>query len=160
MTQSNLFLSAVSTEELEAELARRKADTGRKYCKTLDRRLVYLLREIIEYMAQEKERSFNPRHIWKTDVDAHHKIADFQKLHYWSIIAKREKHSGWWYVTNHGKDFMRSNIQLPKRIWVQNNKVVKTDDEMVTIKQLDERWQTDKADWAMDFIMNSYEAVS
>jgi hypothetical protein len=159
MTQSNLFLSSIPTEELEAELARRKADTSRKYCKTLDKRLVGLLREIVEYMAQKKERSFNPRHVWQTDIDAHHKIADFQKLHYWEIIARREKHCGWWYVTNLGKDFMKGRIQLPKRVWVQNNKVVKADDEMVFIGKLDERWQTDRPDWAMDFIMN-YEAVS
>ena|SRR3990167_3420831 len=132
----------------------------RKYCKTLDKRLIVLLDEIRNHLKANKEFSFNPRHIWRTDIDAHHKIADFQKLGYWKIISKRPKHSGWWYITDKGKQFMKGEIQVPRRIWVKNKQVVEEDDELVSIIKLDPRWQISRSDYAMDFITSVHPSTA
>jgi hypothetical protein len=124
----------------------------RAYCKTLDKRLVSLFEDIGLYLQQNKATTFNPRWVWQDD---HHKINDFQKLHYWYLI-KRKK-AGQWEITPSGVKFLQGKRTLPKRVWIFNNEHVDHSEERVSIDQLDERWQQERSDWTWDFIPYQYK---
>lgn len=124
----------------------------RSYCKSLDQRLVQLFYEIMD---SAKNGVFNPRGVFKDD---HQKINDFQKLGYWNFI-ERTKRNGLWSITNRGIRFVTGKIQVPKRVWVFNNKVVLEEDELVDVARVDPRWQTERRDWSLDYIPKRSERL-
>ena len=117
----------------------------RAYAKTLDKRLLYLGYDILDYLRQNKKTSFRAKDIWSD----HHKINDFQKLGYWKII-RRDKSS--WKLTNNGKAFLIGKRPLPNRIWVFKNNAVDWEDELLLIHQIDDRWQETRSDYTLDYI--------
>lgn len=122
----------------------------RSYCKTLDQRLVNLAWDIMFYLKQNKTEKFTARHVW----DDHEKINDFQKLHYWGIIER----DGRWTMTYKGKQFLMGSIQLPKRVWVFNNRVVMEEDNaFVTVDKADPRWQQYRTDYTLDYVPRKYQ---
>lgn len=124
----------------------------RAYAKTLDLRLVKIFYEIAE--KAKKNDYFNPRSVF---MDAHHKVNDFQKLHYWGFI-ERTKKNGLWKVKQKGWSFLKGNIQVAKTVWVFNNKVIMEDDQFVDISKIDPRWQQGRSDYAYDYIVKN-EAI-
>lgn len=127
----------------------------RAYCKTLDRRLITLAWDILVFIRSKNYHSFNPREVWS---DNHHKINDFQKLHYWRIIEKCDK-AGWWKMTKTGYDFLMKRINLPREVWIFNNKVIERSEVLIDAGQADPRWQIEKSDWAFDFLPYQYKTL-
>ncbi len=97
-------------------------------------------------------RTFFPREVFNEN---HQKLCDYNKLHYWGIIDKAEKGVGW-KLTGKGYDFLMGKIQLPKELWIFNNRIVEESDEMVTIENADPRWQECRSDWTFDYIPYRY----
>lgn len=120
----------------------------RAYCKSLDDRLVKLAWDILIWKSKHKCKLFNPREVWGDD---HQKINDFQKLSYWKIIV-RTKQAGQWGLTRKGLQFLRGDIQLPRRVWVFNHKVILEEDEMTMVDNPDPRWQQYRSDYTSDFV--------
>jgi hypothetical protein len=110
-----------------------------------------MFEDIGRYLKNNRTTTFNPRWVWHED---HHKINDFQKLHYWYLI-KRVK-AGQWEITPSGVQFLKGVRSLPKIVWVFNNQHVDHSEERVSIGQLDDRWQQEKSDWAFDYIPYKY----
>ena len=132
----------------------------RAYCKSLDKRLIKLAWDILIWMRENKRHAFNPKEVWLED---HQKINDFQKLHYFGII-ERTHDSGWWKLTKKGYRFLMGEIQLPKRVWVFNNEILRdeqgnpvVEDEMVNVDNADERWQRERSDWVFDYLNYNYK---
>ena len=126
----------------------------RAYCKSLDDRLIAELFEIAVFLRKKHRKTFHAKEIWQD----HNKIADFQKLGYWDLIRKTRK-GGFWKLTHKGKRFLNGRIQLPKRVWVFQNKVVLQEDEYVTIVTTDPRWQEYRSDYTQDYIPLNYKQV-
>ncbi len=150
MTQQSLFF-----EPEKLKKGKDKCPTChrlmRSYAKTLDLRLIKIFYEIAE-VARQHDNYFNPRRVF---MDDHHKVTDFQKLHYWGFIEKTKK-SGLWKMKQKGWQFLKGNIQVPKRVWVFNNQVVSEDDDlMVHVGNIDDRWQQGRSDWAYDFVVKT-----
>ena len=129
----------------------------RAYCKTMDKRLVQLGYDILDYLEREKRMLFKPADVWGNEADtliAHRKICDVNKLHYWKLI---ESLKGGWTLTRKGFKFLTGRIQVPKSIWVFNDEVVLEDDTMVHVGNVDERWQVERSDYTFDYIPQKYE---
>ncbi len=126
----------------------------RAYAKTMDLRLVKIFYEIAA--KGRKNSYFNPRGVF---MDDHHKVTDFQKLHYWGFI-ERTKKNGLWKIKQRGWSFLNGTIQVSKTVWVFNNKVVADDGIMVDISKVDDRWQENRADWAYDYIVKNDEVMA
>ena len=125
----------------------------RAYAKNLDKRLIGLAWDILIYIEKNKLERFEAKWI----LDDHQKINDFQKLHYWGIIEE-ERGSSKWRLTNKGRRFLMGEIQLPRKVWVFNNKVVlEEDEEMVNVDSVDERWQRCRLDYTMDYVPQKYQ---
>ena len=120
----------------------------RAYCKTLDARLVELLHEIYQYCREKNNPVFQPRIIWG---DNHHKINDFQKLHYWGFISRYEDKTASWKLRQLGVDFLKGTVQAPVRLWVFKNEVIEQEAPN-TISMISPRWQIQRSDYAMDYI--------
>ena len=151
MVQENLFEAHLLRGE-DAKRGKNKCPickrTVRWYTKTLDKRLVAILGEVMCYTGGGFE-SFKIKSVF---YDDHHKINDCQKLHYWNFI-KRNPKSLTWKITRHAIDFMEGKIQVPHRLWVFNNEVMEEEDmNMTHIGNLDYRWQIQRSDWSMDYI--------
>lgn len=121
-------------------------DSLRAYAKSLDKRLVNYLYDITGNMS--KSYIFNPRTIFNDD---HHKVNDFQKLHYWDFV-ERLKENGWWKLKQKGWGFIRGKIQVPRKLWVFRNRVILEDDDYIDISNIDPRWQIDRKDFSFDYI--------
>lgn len=117
----------------------------RAYAKTLDKRLIELLKEI------GRHKSFKPRQLFNED---HQKINDFQKLGYWDLI---EKIKGGWKITDKGRRFLGGEIGLPKKLWIFNRKAVLEEDERIDVNGADFRWQKERLDYTMDYIPHKPE---
>jgi hypothetical protein len=124
----------------------------RAYCKTLDDRLIKQAWDILIFLHEKKCKTFNPREVWNDDYK---KILDMQKLSYWDII-ERTKKSGYWTLTNRGFRFLTKGIMLPRELWIFNREIIETSDVMITVDQVDERWQVDRSDYIYDFLPLNY----
>ena len=121
----------------------------RSYAKTLDKRLVGLLKEIVEY----GKPTFNARNVFGED---HLKLTDFQKLGYWGFIERTES-NGVWGVKLKAKQFLKGSVTVPKRLWIFNKEVIEEEDIYVHIDNLDDRWQEERIDWATDYVPKPME---
>lgn len=67
---------------------------------------------------------------------------DFAKLKYWGLTAEKSKDenddrtrtSGYWAITQKGKDFVLDKITVNKRIYIYDSKKVMQDEEQVSIR--------------------------
>jgi len=150
-----LIREYIQRHKLNIENLRRGKDTCpycrrplRAYCKSLDDRLVKLAWDILIWRKEHKSKLFKLKEIWGEDYQT---ILDGQKLGYFGII-KRIKGTSKWGMTRTGLNFLKGDINLPKRLWVFGRRVIETEDEVVNVKNPDPRWQVNKCDWASDFV--------
>lgn len=59
---------------------------------------------------------------------------NFQKLRYHALIFKQKR--GTWGITSHGWEFLRGSRDLPKHVWIENNKIQAYSQELVNIREL------------------------
>jgi hypothetical protein len=176
--QTNEWLAQVSTDDLARELAFRAAKDGfdldklkkgmecffcgkqmTAYPKDMDKRLTDYLPTVLDYLAKTGRSTFEPYDVFEGD---HRKVSDFYKLNYWDMIEELD--GGRWKLTEKCRQFIRCNIQVPKRLWVFNwknkkRRMVVPDNEYVTIDKLDPRWQVTRADYVMEGERVSYAAI-
>jgi hypothetical protein len=116
----------------------------RAYTKILDKRLVDIAYEALKFCLDNHRKSFRVREVFKD----HHKINDFQKLGYWNIF-KRTKEG--WEMTDRTIAFLCGDLELPKKVWVFNRKVVEESEEKVRADTVTDRWQKMRLDYTMDY---------
>ena len=124
----------------------------RAYCKTLDKRLIKQAWDIKIFLREKRCETFNPREVWN---DNYKMILDFQKLGYWAIV-ERTGRSGFWKMTERGNRFLLKGLALPRELWIFNNEVIESSEDMITVDQADERWQAFKDDYTMDYLPFNY----
>jgi hypothetical protein len=66
---------------------------------------------------------------------------DFPKLRFWGLIREADTRtldrnaSGYWKITQKGKDFVLGIISVPKKVYIFNNKFRGFSDDTITIQQ-------------------------
>jgi len=67
---------------------------------------------------------------------------EFAKLRHWGLIEQQENNnnkkkrtSGFWAITPKGREFVLSNIKIPKYYEIYNNNILEFSNELITIKQ-------------------------
>lgn len=72
----------------------------------------------------------------------HSQYASVQKLRYWGLVhwvpneAGLKRKTGMWLITRNGAKWLKGEMTMPKHIWVQNNKVVQKEEEIVTFRDI------------------------
>lgn len=140
-------LSIKSNKEESGLVCRLCGRDANKRPKYLDKRLVEYLYKIYDHTKERRMRSFDPKVCLPIDQNTQN---DFQKLHYWNFIERSDQ-AGVWNITNHGIQFVKGQIQVPKKVWVFDNVVVLEDDILVDVKSVDPRWQIEHADYSQDY---------
>ena len=124
----------------------------RAYCKSLDDRLVKLAWDILIWRKEHKSKMFKFKEIWGEDYQT---ILDAQKLSYFGII-KRIKGTSKWGMTRQGLNFLKGDIQLPRRVWIFNRRVILEDELMTRVDNPDPRWQTYRSSYTLDYVPKKY----
>lgn len=127
----------------------------RAYCKTLDKRLVLLAKEAFSYMNKQGLKTVAIGEMFGGDYK---KVNDFQKLGYFGLFERCEGRNRW-QLTPIGKRFFAGEMKIPKRVWIFNNQIVDSEDELVTVDQVDPRWQECRSDYTFDYVPQRYETV-
>lgn len=155
MTQGNLLLSYLVDPKKAKKGTDKCPSCGRLvrwYAKTLDKRLVAILEEFYH-------RSDGDWVSLREVFTDHHKINDFQKLHYFDLVIRHEKKS-LWKVTGLGRQFLLNQVQIPYRVWVFDNEVKERDDStMTSISKINPRWQESKSDYTFDYINEKVSVI-
>jgi hypothetical protein len=74
----------------------------------------------------------------------HVAAANLQKLQYWGLIEKardelRNRLVGTWRITDHGREFVRGAISIPKHVWTYRASSVEFEGPSLFIHQVVER---------------------
>lgn len=65
-----------------------------------------------------------------------HEWNNFTRLRFHGLAVKVENEAGYWLLTRRGADFLNGKVEIPKHVWVRNNKVVDHAEELVNIKDI------------------------
>lgn len=133
----------------------------RAFAKTMDKRLVQLMKTAVDYLQKEGKQLEDHFDNVAVYGDSHKLLADFNKLHCWDLVEMVRYRT--YRFTRRGLEFLFGNIQIPRKVWVYNDKgkkgkrIIIEDDEMVDVNAVDDRWQTQKADYTFDYIIHRLE---
>lgn len=126
------------------------------HAKTMDKRLVRLMRMALDHLKEngkQLEDKFDKAEVYG---DSSIMVSDFNKLHVWGLVEMVRYRV--YRFTERGKGFMFGSTMIPRRVWVYNDRgdrkkrIIIEDDEMVSVDQVDDRWQTGKQDYNFDYI--------
>lgn len=65
-----------------------------------------------------------------------HEWNNFTRLRFHALTAKVKDESGYWLLTKRGADFLNGKVEIPKYVWIRNNRVVDYSEEKVFIKDI------------------------
>ena len=127
------------------------------HAKTMDKRLLALMIMAAETLWQRGAPMFSP--FDKADVygDSARMNSDFNKLHCWGLV-KRIRYRVYRF-TRLGVSFLFHGASIPRRVWVYNDVVYSSDPDLVRSDELDDRWQTQKQHYALDYITVGQESL-
>lgn len=82
-------------------------------------------------------------HISDFTIDGKTIAGDFSKFRYWGLAVEKEKDasdttrrtSGYWAITEKGKDFLLGKISVPKRAVIYNSRCLGFSEEKATIQE-------------------------
>lgn len=95
--------------------------------RSLSKGLVVFLKELNDYGSAHYQTIKD-----NIKIKYNHVVNDYSSLRYWNLIMK-SKETGWWKITEDGKQFLVNNLQLNEKIDVQNNKVIKRYGNIITV---------------------------
>lgn len=120
----------------------------KKFCKTLDARLVDIAYDALKYSLDKNKSRFRILDIFGGDP---HKYNDFQKLGAFGIVRKVGEYNLWEF-TERGFGFLVGGWFLPKRVWVRRGYPIEESEEKITAESVSKRWQEGKQDFALDYL--------
>lgn len=103
------------------------------YWHSLTSGLVGDLIKAIEFVRGNNKNSF---HLQKDLQLTKSQYNNFQKLRFHALVAKDKeyKESGYWLITKRGGQFLRGEIEVPKRVQTFRNSVIEHSLELVSIR--------------------------
>lgn len=110
-----------------------------------------LVKSLVKFGEAISCKGTNDIHL-QTEVDlTKNEYNNFQKLRYWGLVHHANKEnikSGRWLLTKRGGQFLRNEIQIPKKVKTFRNQKIDEWKGLVSIKDYnidlsDEYWQTD-----------------
>jgi len=128
----------------------------KKYWHSLSRGLVDTFREFVTTV---KRKGRNEIHLQEDMTMSNNEYNNFQKLRYWGLVHHADKEnlkSGKWLVTRLGGQFIRGEIEIPKKVQTFRNRI--TDKSEETVKITDFYQYYDKEYWEREFDFNIYQS--
>ena len=100
-----------------------------------------MIKTLVKFRMAVTDKGVNEVHILNDMKDkdyelTRHEWNNFSRLRFHALVAKVENESGYWLITKRGADFLNGKIEIPKSVWVNNNKVVDHDDILVNVKDI------------------------
>jgi len=65
-----------------------------------------------------------------------HEWNNFTRLRFHALVAKVKDEAGYWLLTKRGADFLNGKIEIPKEVWIRNNRVKDHSEELVNITDI------------------------
>lgn len=125
------------------------------YGYNLSDKLVKLAFQVVDWCSIHKTVCFNPKEVFDNELVAN---TQFQKLKLFGII-ERTKKAGWWKLTYKGYKFLQGDIELPRKVWSFDGKVILKDDLMTHISRIEPCWKKNSNDWILDYIIQPYKTM-
>lgn len=95
--------------------------------------LVAILIQCIEFVAEKGRNEFHYMHDLRL---SHTQAANFQKLRFHALLAKKDGKPGHWVITARGGQFLRGEIAVPERVLTFRNQVTGHSSELIHIRDL------------------------
>jgi len=89
-----------------------------------------ILRRMAQY-AKDNGKNEVPLRILRDDINDYNNA---QKLRYHALIFKVKR--GTWGITSYGLEFLKGERELPRYVYISDNKIVERSREMVNIRDL------------------------
>lgn len=102
------------------------------YKHSIARRLALILLRVKNYTA--------PFHLQKDAHMSYSENCNFYKLPYWGVVSPDDFGSGYYHITDKGRDFLDGKIEINKWIKTFDNRIVEKSDEMVSIDYCKQYW--------------------
>lgn len=103
------------------------------YWHRLNAGLVHALVKVYTRVVEKNENKVSKKEIKLT----HSEYGNFQKLRFHALIAKYKENGQWvrgtWLLTHRGAQFLRGEIQIPRKVQTFRNKITAHDEEYVTV---------------------------
>ncbi len=102
---------------------------------------------LLLFIGAVKSKGMNSVHLQQDMNLSKNQYANFQKLHYFGLVAKDRDRSGYWVITRLGGDFLRGTKTIPKFALTYHDRLVEREGELVGIKnyyreRADDYWQS------------------
>ena len=101
-----------------------------------------MIKTLVKFRMAVMDKGQNEVHLLK-DMDGKsyeltkHEWNNFSRLRFHALVAKVKDESGYWLMTKRGADFLNGKIDLPKAVWVRDNRVIDhNEDVYVNIKDV------------------------
>lgn len=100
-----------------------------------------MVRTLVKFRMAVMSKGKNEVHILDDMKDkdfelTRHEWNNFSRLRFHALVAKVKDESGYWLMTKRGADFLNGKVEIPKSVWVNNNKVVDHDEILVKVKDV------------------------
>lgn len=122
------------------------------YWHRLNSGLVHALVKVYTRVVEKNENKVSKKELNLT----HSEYGNFQKLRFHALIAKYKENGQWvrgtWLLTHRGAQFLRGEIQIPRKVQTFRNKITAYDEEYVTVTDvIKERPYWDTAETFIEF---------
>ena len=102
------------------------------YKHSIARRLALIILKVKDYTV--------PFHLQKDACLSHSENTNFYKVPYWGIVEADDFGSGYYRITDKGREFIAGRIEIPKWIKTFDNNIVEKSKEMVSIEYCKQYW--------------------
>lgn len=108
-------------------------ESMKAYWHSLTSGLVGDLIKAIEFVRTNNKNCF---HLAKDLQLTKSQYNNFQKLRFHALVAKDKDHkeAGYWLITKRGGQFLRGEVEVPRRVQTFRNSVIEHSDELVSIR--------------------------
>lgn len=104
---------------------------------------------LVEFIGAVKQKGKNSIHL-QNDMPnlTKNQYNNFQKLHYFGLVAKDDKNPGHWVITKWGGEFLRGERKIEKFALTFRDKLVEREGNLVSVKDFfpqefgDDYWQS------------------
>lgn len=107
--------------------------TIKKYWHRLNAGLVHALVKVYTRVVEKNENKVSKKELSLS----HSEYGNFQKLRFHGLIAKYKEDGNWvrgtWLLTRRGAQFLKGEIQIPRKVQTFRNKITDHDDVYITV---------------------------
>lgn len=100
-----------------------------------------LVKMLVKFRMAVLDKGENKVHLLK-DMDGKdyeltkHEWNNFTRLRFHALAVKVKDESGYWLMTKRGADFLNGKVEIPREVWIRNNRIVEHSENLIGIKDL------------------------